>query len=100
MEPPGTVTDDGTPAAAALELDNDTATPPLPAGEVSPTVPVPDWPLAIVLGLTDMLARLAVGRFIVNPNVELTPRYEAVKVTGVGVVTLPGVTVTVVEIAP
>ena len=100
VEPCGTVTDEGTLAAAALELDSDTATPPLPAGEVSPTIPVPDRPLTIVLGLTDMLARLADGGFTVNPNVASTPRYEAVKVTGVGVVTLPGVTVKVAEFAP
>ena len=42
VEPCGTVTLEGMPAAVALELDNDTTTPPVPAADVRVTVPVPD----------------------------------------------------------
>src|SRR5579864_4618933 len=43
---------------------------------------------------------LRVGGVMVRPNVSLTPRYEAVKVTGVATDTLPGVTLNVAEVAP
>jgi len=42
VEPAATVTLAGTPAAAVLELESDTATPPVPAAEVRVTVPVRD----------------------------------------------------------
>ena len=43
----------GTLAAVALELEGETNIPPMPAAAVRVTVPVPDWLLAIVLGLTE-----------------------------------------------
>jgi len=72
-EPCGTVTLAGTLAAVVLELESDTATPPVPATEVRLTVPVPVWPLTIVLGLTDTLLRATGGGLTVTPNVAFTP---------------------------
>jgi hypothetical protein len=73
VEPWATVTLEGTLAAVALELESGTATPPVPAASVRLTVPVPVWPLTIVLGLTEMLLRAAGGGVIVTPKVLLTP---------------------------
>jgi hypothetical protein len=73
VEPCATVTLEGPLAAVVLELDSPTATPPVPAAAVRLTVPVPVWPLAIVLGLTEMLLRAAAGGLTVTPNVLLTP---------------------------
>jgi len=78
VEPLGTVTLPGTLATPALELDRDTLTPPLPAAFVKLTVPVADWPLTIVLGLTDTLLSatllgLAAGGLTVTENILLTP---------------------------
>jgi hypothetical protein len=73
VEPCATVTLEGTLAAVVLELDSDTATPPVPAASVRLTVPVPVWPLTIVLGLTETLLRAAAGGLTVTPNVTLAP---------------------------
>jgi hypothetical protein len=73
VDPPGTVTLEGTLAAAVLELASDTTTPPVPAAVVRVTVPAPVCPLTIVLGLTETLLRAAGGGLIVTPNVALTP---------------------------
>jgi len=73
VDPCGTVTLEGTLAAVVLELVSDTAAPPVPAADVRLTVPVPDWPLTIVLGLTDTLVRVAGGGLMVRPNVTLAP---------------------------
>jgi hypothetical protein len=73
VEPCATVTLEGTLAVVVLELDSDTATPPVPAASVRLTVPVPDWPLTIVLGLTEMLLRAGAGGLTVTPNVAFTP---------------------------
>jgi FlaG/FlaF family flagellin (archaellin) len=73
VEPCATVTLAGTLAAVVLELDSDTATPPVPAASVRLTVPVPDWPLTIVLGLTETLLSAAAGGLTVTPNVLLPP---------------------------
>jgi hypothetical protein len=54
VAPCGTVTVEGT-LTAGLELESDTTTPPIPAAVVRVTIPVPDWPLRIVLGLTQTL---------------------------------------------
>jgi hypothetical protein len=40
------------------------------------------------------------GGFTVRPNPSVTPRYEAVRLTAVGVVTVRGVTVNVPEVTP
>jgi len=72
-EPCGTVTLAGTLAAVVLELERDTTTPPDPAADVRLTVPVPDRPLTIVLGLTETLLRAAGGGLTVRPNVALAP---------------------------
>ena len=73
VESCATVTLEGTLAAALLELESDTATPPVPAASVRLTVPVPDWPLTIVLGLTETLLSAGAGGLTVTPNVLLTP---------------------------
>jgi len=72
VDPCGTVTLAGT-TAAVLELDSATTTPALPAAAVRFTVPVPDWPLTMVLGLTETLVSAGIGGFTVIPNVLLTP---------------------------
>ena len=66
VAPAATDTLDGTVAAEVFELDSDTVTPPVPAAEVSVTVPVPVWPLAMELGLTETLLRAAGGGVIVK----------------------------------
>jgi hypothetical protein len=77
VEPCGTVTIEGTLAAVVLELESDTSTPPVPAAAVRLTVPVPDWPLTTVLGLTETLLSVigdaTAGGLTVTPNVLLTP---------------------------
>jgi hypothetical protein len=73
VEPAGTVTEDGTLAAVVLELESETEIPPLPAAVVKFTVPVPDWPLTIVLGLTEMLLSAGGTGLTVTPNVTLVP---------------------------
>jgi hypothetical protein len=73
VAPCGTVTLEGTLAAVPLELDRETETPPFPAAFVRLTVPVPDWPLTIVLGLTETLLKAAAGGSTVIPNVLFTP---------------------------
>jgi hypothetical protein len=73
VEPAGTVTEDGTRAAVVLELESDTTTPPLAAGVVKVTVPVPDWPVTIVLGLTEILLSAGGTGLTVTPNVTLVP---------------------------
>ena len=47
----------GTLAAMRLELESVTVAPPVPAAAVRLTVPVPVWPLTIVLGLTETLLK-------------------------------------------
>ena len=59
VDPVGTVTLAGTVAAVVFELESVTTAPPVPAATVRVTVPVPDWPLTIVLGLTEMLLSAA-----------------------------------------
>ena len=73
VDPAGTVTLAGTLAAVVLELESVTTTPPVPAAEVRLTVPVPVWPLTIVLGLTETLLSAAAGGLMVTPNVLFTP---------------------------
>jgi len=73
LAPCGIVTLAGTAAAEVLELESDTTAPPLPAGSVRFTVPVPDCPLTIVLGLTEMLLKAPGSGVTVTPNVVLTP---------------------------
>jgi hypothetical protein len=99
VDPCGTVTDLGT-LAAVEELESDTVTPPLPAAAVSVTVPVPGCPLEIVEGLTEIPLSAAGAGLMVSANVLLTLESDAVSVTGVEVVTLPLVTVNVVDVDP
>ena len=73
VKPCRTVTVVGTLAAAALELESDTIAPPIPAGPVRVTVPVPDWPLTIMPGLTEILLKAAGDGLTVKPNVLLAP---------------------------
>ena len=101
VDPCGTVTLVGTPAAV-LELVSETIAPPVPAAAVKVTVPVPDWPLVIVPGLTETLLNAAVTGtgLIVSANVLLTLVSDAVMVAGVDAVTLPVMTLKVVDVDP
>jgi hypothetical protein len=67
------VTIDGTLAAALLELESKTVTPPAPAAAVRLTVPVPDWPPAMILGLTETPLRATDRGLTMRPNVTLAP---------------------------
>ena len=69
VEPCATVTDTGTLAAVEFELESVTTAPPEPATEVRLTVPVADWPLTIVLGLTVIVLSAAATGFTVTPTV-------------------------------
>jgi hypothetical protein len=75
FEPCGTVTVAGTLIAELFELESisETAAPPEPAAAVRVTVPVPDWPPMIVLGLTETLLRAPGNGSTVTPNVAFTP---------------------------
>ena len=73
VTPCGTVTDAGMLAAAEFELESDTTAPPDPAAEVRLTVPVPDWPLTIMLGLIETLPSAGATGLTVTPAVILTP---------------------------
>jgi hypothetical protein len=73
VEPCGTVIVDGTLAAAELELERDIDTPPMPAAAVKLTVPVPDWLLLSVFGLTETLLTATGGGLTVTPNDVLAP---------------------------
>jgi hypothetical protein len=75
LEPDGTVTEAGMVIAELFELESisETAAPPEPAAAVRLTVPVPDWPPIIVLGLTETLLRAPGSGSTVRPNVALTP---------------------------
>jgi len=53
-----------------------------------------------VPGDTETLLSAVGGGFTVNPNISVAPPRDAVKVTGVGVATLPAVTGKVVEVEP
>lgn len=61
VAPCATVTLAGTLAAEVFELESATTTPPVPAAEVRVTVPVAVRPLPMVLGLTEILLKAAVG---------------------------------------
>ena len=96
--PCGTVTVAGTVAVEVSELDNDTDIPPLPAADVSVTVPVAVAPLAMVLELTDRLLSAGGGGLTVTLPVLFTLEYEAVRVTEVAELTVKAVTVKVAEV--
>lgn len=100
IAPAAMVTLDGTFAAALLELESDTTIPPAPAAEETVTVPVPFCPLAMLLGLTETLRRLAGGAVIVRPHDLLNPEYDAASVTAVEALTVPAVMGKVAEVAP
>lgn len=73
LEPCGTSTVTGRVATLVLELESDTVTPPVPAADVRLTVPVADWRLVIVLGVTEILLNATVGGLMVTPKVAFTP---------------------------
>lgn len=70
VEPCGTVTEAGT-LTAAFGLESDTTAPPEGAAEAKVTVPVPDWPLTMEAGDTEILLSEASAGSTVNPNVSL-----------------------------
>lgn len=72
VEPCGIVTLDGT-IAAALELESDTDAPPVPAADVRVMVPVADWPLTIVMGLTVMPLNAGAGGFTMTLKTAVAP---------------------------
>ena len=72
VKPCATVTEAGTLAAEAFELESDTTTPPEPAAAVRVTVPVLDWLLTTDPGDTETLLRATARGFTVNPAVSLT----------------------------
>lgn len=100
VAPAETVTLAGTVTDFVLELANETTTPPVGAADVRVTVPVPVCPPTMVLGLTFTLVSDGAGGLTVSAKVLLTPASEAVKVTGVEVVTLLLVTVKVADVEP
>lgn len=57
-----------------LELESDTVTPPVPAADVRVTVPVPDWPLVMIAGLTETPLSAADSGLTVTLKVAFTPR--------------------------
>lgn len=76
VEPCGIITVEGTLATVGLELESETATPPIPAGALRLMVPLPDWSLRIKLGRTEMLVKALVaagGGLMVTTNVLLIP---------------------------
>jgi hypothetical protein len=73
VAPCGTVTLDGTEASVELELESPTTTPPVPAADVKVTVPVPDCPLTMVLGLTETPLRAVATGVMVTPNTTVAP---------------------------
>lgn len=88
VEPCGTVTVVGrtvtgtdaelnpsTGVGAVLELESNTTAPPVPTGPVRVTVPMPDWPLTMVPGATEILLKLnaAGAGLTVRLNVLLEP---------------------------
>jgi len=60
-------------AAPAFELESDTTAPPEGAAAVSLTMPVPDCPLIMVLGLTVTLLSATGGGLMVTLAVLLAP---------------------------
>jgi hypothetical protein len=72
VEPCGILTLRSTLATAGLEMKSDTVTPPVPAAVIRVTVPMPNWPPTMVLGLTETLSA-ADGGLTVRPNVLLAP---------------------------
>ena len=73
VAPCGIVTVAGTLAALVLELASETTAPPLPAAADKLTVPVPVWPLAIVLGLTETALNAPGKVLTVTLNVAVPP---------------------------
>ncbi len=98
--PCGTVTLAGTVTALVFELERDTTAPPVPAAAVKVTVPVPDWPPVIVLGLIDTPLSAAGTGLTETLNVLLTPEYDAVMIAELVVLTAPVVTENAVDVAP
>ena len=112
VEPAGTVTLAGT-LAAVLELESVTTTPPVPAAAVRLTVPVPLWPLTIVLGLTEILlsAELSTAPLMraITPNQAVVPPVQVevavwvpVELTAFASTTIPGLELeaTVIPVYP
>jgi hypothetical protein len=73
VPPCATVVVAGTFPAAGLELESDTTTPPAGAGEVRVIVPVPSWPLIIVLGTIETLLSAGGVGLMVTLAVVLKP---------------------------
>lgn len=72
VDPCGIVTVAGM-STAAEDLERVMIAPPDGAAAVNCTVPVPDWPLVMVFGDTEMLLRAAGTGFTVRVAVAVTP---------------------------
>jgi hypothetical protein len=73
VDPCAMVTLEGTLATDVFVVESEMVAPPLPAGSVKLTVPVPDCPLAMALGVTETVLSAPGNGFTVTLNVAFTP---------------------------
>ncbi len=100
VDPCETVTDAGTVATDVFELESATTAPPFPAGDERVIKPDAVCPPTSTAGLAEIPVRTTGAGSMVKPKPSLEFRYEAVRVTAVGLVTESGVTVKIPELEP